>query len=120
MLDRESVEEAAKWNHDFWQKRNRDFFEEREQFVRSSIQKARHRQATADKDDNMTTTTTTPTMRPTSGVSAEEMSEFYRRFLAENQKEQMRYLRGWYSRNFNVVKTGLMWFLSQKISRKSK
>jgi hypothetical protein len=32
-----AVEDAAKWNHDFWAKRNRDFFANREEFVRNSM-----------------------------------------------------------------------------------
>ena len=107
------MEEATKWNHDFWQRRNRDFFDERETFVRSSIQKARIVQASKDAADGVTT-------RPAGGVSAEEMSDFYRRFLAENQEEQMRYLKGWHRRNFNVVKTGFLCFLSEMFCKKSK
>ena len=110
------MEEAAKWNHDFWKRRNRDFFDERERFVRSSIQRARVVEATKGVDNGVTTKTT----RPAGGVSAEEMSDFYRRFLAENQKVQMRYLRGWYRLNFNVVKNGFLCFLSELFSPRSR
>jgi len=117
-----AVEDAAAWNHGFWEKRNRNFFGERERFVRASIQKARAapthsgleqpriKTATDNNDHNDDVAKPAPAA---GAVSTEEMSDFYREFLSANKSEHLNYMKGWYVRNFRVLKTGLLWFLSE-------
>lgn len=90
-----AVEDAAKWNHDFWAKRNRDFFANREEFVRNSMKKARTDSAMG--------------IAPSAGtaLSTEQMSVFYKRFLTKHKKEHLDYMKGWYRRNFRVLKTAI-------------
>jgi len=113
-----AVEDATSWNHEFWHKRNTEFFAAREKFVRSSINKARVSQVEQTDKDNSEAKDQSP--RPsTTAVSTEEMSRFYSKFLSDNHQAHLLYMKGWYLRNFRVLKTGLMWFLSEiKIGRR--
>ena len=113
-----AVEDATSWNHEFWHKRNTEFFAAREKFVRSSINKARVSQVEQTDKDNSEAIDQSP--RPsTTAVSTEEMSLFYSKFLSDNHQAHLLYMKGWYLRNFRVLKTGLMWFLSEiKIGRR--
>jgi len=103
-----AVEDAASWNHQFWHKRNSEFFAERKQFVRSSLQRARIAQAQRRNDNDNDNDN-----EVTSAVSTEEMSDFYGDFCSRNEKEHQEYVKGWYARNYRVLKTGLLWFLSE-------
>ena len=108
------MEDAAAWNHDFWEKRNRDFFAERERFVRASIQKARTARTDLENgDDDDKNGEVSKPASASGAVSTEEMSDFYREFLSANKSEHLNYMKGWYARNFRVLKTGLLWFLSE-------
>jgi len=115
-----AVEDATLWNHEFWKRRNTEFFAERERFIRSSINKARASQVEQTDKDLHDSEAKEQSPRPsTTAVSTEEMSLFYSKFLSDNHQAHLLYMKGWYLRNFRVLKTGLMWFLSEiKIGRR--
>ncbi|XP_011201262.1 COA8 family protein CG14806, mitochondrial [Bactrocera dorsalis] len=77
---RQMQEQTEKWNHDFWSNHNKNFYQEREEFVKA------HGAATNGE------------------VTADEMSEFYKAFLDKNKERHFRYNFSWYLKNFEMLK----------------
>ncbi|XP_039968215.1 COA8 family protein CG14806, mitochondrial isoform X2 [Bactrocera neohumeralis] len=77
---RQMQEQTEKWNHDFWSNHNKNFYQEREEFVKT------HGAATNGE------------------VTADEMSEFYKAFLDKNKENHFRYNFSWYLKNFEMLK----------------
>lgn len=79
-LERDKVQ---KWNEDFWIKHNSAFLKESNEFRLKKLQSS----TDADKKS----------------LSAEEMSEFYKRFLDKNWRVHVSYNFQWYRKNFNLL-----------------
>ncbi|XP_026288513.1 COA8 family protein CG14806, mitochondrial [Frankliniella occidentalis] len=79
-IEREKVQ---KWNEDFWIKHNSAFLKESNDFRQKKLE-------TLPRDEK-------------TGLSAEEMSEFYKAFLDKNWKTHFSYNFQWYGKNFNLL-----------------
>uniref|UniRef100_T1GQV5 Apoptogenic protein 1, mitochondrial n=1 Tax=Megaselia scalaris TaxID=36166 RepID=T1GQV5_MEGSC len=76
---RESRIMVEEWNHEFWSRHNKRFYEEKEEFLKL------HK--TADDSE----------------VSADKLSEFYKSFLDKNHKIHLLYNISWYCKNFDLL-----------------
>ncbi|XP_071795917.1 COA8 family protein CBG23705, mitochondrial-like [Asterias amurensis] len=87
---REMREEIYVWNHTFWARHNQNFIEAKEHFVKEVLESKEG--GLLDEDGARRV------------LSADEMAEFYKEFLQENQQILKQYNRDWYRRN-----TALLW-----------
>ncbi|KAF5269708.1 hypothetical protein FQA39_LY08631 [Lamprigera yunnana] len=85
---RQFQDETQEWNEIFWSKHNASFTKNRESFIKLNV----------DRDSNKQT------------LTADEMSEFYKKFLDDSWKTHVEYNLKWYKRNF------LMLYLAFRVS----
>ncbi|XP_014100594.1 COA8 family protein CG14806, mitochondrial-like [Bactrocera oleae] len=90
---RQRQEEAEKWNHDFWSNHNKNFYQEREEYVKSH--------GAAKNGD----------------VSADKMSEFYKAFLDKNKNTHLCYNFSWYLKNFEMLKLDFIVSVKRALKR---
>lgn len=88
---REQRTEVLEYNHDFWYKHNKNFFTQKEEFVRKRLA-VKKEQAGEGQHDNKHET-----------LSPEEMSEFYKKFLDENYQQHVQYNKTWYKKNISLL-----------------
>ncbi|XP_023012321.1 cytochrome c oxidase assembly factor 8 [Leptinotarsa decemlineata] len=84
--------ETQEWNHLFWTEHNERFKKEQQTYIDLFLKGQIKRQLTAD-----------------------EMSEFYKKFLDENLSSHMKYNREWYKRNFTLLILSLLVNLEKSI-----
>ncbi|CAG9765604.1 unnamed protein product [Ceutorhynchus assimilis] len=80
---REAADATQKWNQEFWQKHNKNFFTKKEIFVKKHTSEAKP------------------------NLNADEMSEFYKTFLNKNWQTHVAYNFEWYGRNFHLLMLSL-------------
>ncbi|CAG9817362.1 unnamed protein product [Phaedon cochleariae] len=85
---REMQDATHTWNQQFWTDHNQKFIKQRQEFINS------HQVEGQEKRQ----------------LSADEMSEFYKRFLDENWLTHIRYNNEWYKKNLTML------FLALKVS----
>lgn len=83
-------DETQTWNENFWSKHNAKFIEEKENYVKS--------------------------YNGAKPLSADEMSEFYKKFLDNNWKSHVRYNFEWYKRNFFMLYLAFRASVQRKLS----
>ncbi|KAK7071978.1 Apoptogenic protein 1, mitochondrial [Halocaridina rubra] len=90
--------ETQEWNQKFWTHHNSKFKKMKEEFIQKKL-----REKYGD-DLNMRKT-----------LSAEEMSQFYKRFLDDHRHIHMEYNKEWYRRNFHDLYLAAKVWLEQKL-----
>ncbi|KAK3093987.1 hypothetical protein FSP39_022562, partial [Pinctada imbricata] len=84
---REMRQEAHQWNHLFWAKHNRTFFQQKEEYVKMKLAEKKQKYG-PDADQTLT---------------PEELSEFYQRFLNENYSAHKQYNRSIFYSTFCFI-----------------
>ncbi|XP_018573173.1 apoptogenic protein 1, mitochondrial [Anoplophora glabripennis] len=77
---REMQNTTQEWNQHFWSDHNTKFIKERQKYIDLRLKKGSENQLTA-----------------------EEMSEFYKKFLDENWQTHVKYNFEWYKKNFTLL-----------------
>lgn len=93
-------QDTLDFNNKFWTKHNDDFFREKELFVKTKLAEKKVESDITDKD-------------VPSKLTPEEMSMFYRQFLNENFRKNVKYNGEWYKRNFSLFALLLRVFLER-------
>ncbi|CAH1962298.1 unnamed protein product [Acanthoscelides obtectus] len=78
---REMQDATQSWNQGFWAKHNTKFMKEKQEFINS------HQIPSEEKKH----------------LTADEMSEFYKRFLDDTWETHLKYNIEWYRRNFTLL-----------------
>ncbi|XP_022916145.1 COA8 family protein CG14806, mitochondrial [Onthophagus taurus] len=78
---REIQDSTQEWNQKFWSEHNTKFVKERQVYIKA------HR---VSQEENR-------------ALTADEMSEFYKKFLDENWKTHVTYNFQWYKKNFEIL-----------------
>ncbi|XP_061395408.1 COA8 family protein CG14806, mitochondrial, partial [Musca vetustissima] len=71
--------EVEEWNHSFWARHNKRFYEEKQDFIQAH------------------------NLSGFQDISADKMSEFYKSFLDKNRKLHVLYNFSWYFKNFEIL-----------------
>ncbi|KAJ8932720.1 hypothetical protein NQ314_014415 [Rhamnusium bicolor] len=78
---REMQDTTQEWNHSFWSKHNTKFIKERQEYIKLHLMKCDDKQQ----------------------LTADEMSEFYKKFLDENWNTHVKYNFEWYKKNLILL-----------------
>ncbi|VEN38402.1 unnamed protein product [Callosobruchus maculatus] len=78
---REMQDETQSWNQDFWAKHNTKFMKQKLEFINSYQTRGEEKKQ----------------------LTADEMSEFYKRFLDDTWQTHLAYNMEWYKRNFTLL-----------------
>ncbi|XP_045166060.2 COA8 family protein CBG23705, mitochondrial-like [Mercenaria mercenaria] len=84
---REKRQSVLEWHHEFWTEHNKNFFTQKEEFTQ---QRLAEKQKLGVNEDSKS-------------VSAEELSEFYKKFLDDNYKTHIKYNKEWYKKNVMLL-----------------
>ncbi|VDH90056.1 Hypothetical predicted protein [Mytilus galloprovincialis] len=83
-------QDTLDFNNKFWTKHNDDFFREKELFVKTKLAEKKVESDITDKD-------------VPSKLTPEEMSMFYRQFLNENFRKNVKYNGEWYKKKLFII-----------------
>lgn len=78
---RKYQDQTQAWNQSFWSKHNHRFIKEKQEYVNARLAKCEGKQA----------------------LTADEMSEFYKKFLDDNWSIHVKYNFEWYKKNFTLL-----------------
>ncbi|KAG7168237.1 cytochrome c oxidase assembly factor 8-like [Homarus americanus] len=99
---REARTETQGWNQSFWSDHNANFKRMKEEFIQVRLKEK--------YGDNIKERKT---------LSADDMSEFYKRFLDDNKDLHKQYNREWYKKNANnVLLAARVWFQQRVNTRR--
>lgn len=74
-------DQTQAWNQEFWAKHNTDFIKEKQDYIQTQL---------ANFEEKRT-------------LTADEMSEFYKKFLDDNWSTHVKYNLEWYRKNFTLL-----------------